>query len=124
MKSKTKITCVGEALALAAAAMLALALGEETVHRPWMGSLGRIRIVEADEECRWWKSRISWNETGPAGPAGPPGADGAPGAQGPPGEIGLQGEQGLPGPQRPAGQPCWDQNGDGEIDARDCIGVN
>lgn len=56
-------------------------------------------------DCQPHDTLISWNRTGPAGPAGPQGPKGDPGPQGPQGDPGLQGPQGDPGPQGPQGDP-------------------
>jgi len=53
-------------------------------------------------ECQPNDTRVSWNQTGPAGAPGPQGPKGDPGAQGPQGERGPMGDR---GPQGPPGLP-------------------
>lgn len=91
---------------------------------------GALRIVAEDEACKRNETRLTWNQSGPAGadgaagPAGEPGpagpvgatgpaglegragsagADGEPGSAGPQGEPGPQGEVGPTGPPGPQG---------------------
>ncbi|MBB6029814.1 hypothetical protein [Oceanithermus desulfurans] len=72
---------------------------------------------------------------GPQGPMGPAGPQGPTGPQGPKGPAGPQGPVGPQGPMGPAGISCWDTNGngkgdvesedlngDGKVNALDCIG--
>ncbi len=72
---------------------------------------------------------------GPQGPTGPQGPQGPQGPKGPAGPQGPQGPTGPTGPQGPAGVNCWDTNGngvadlktedlngDGKVNALDCIG--
>ncbi len=79
-------------------------------------STGALRIIDAGsgDSCRSGEQRLTWNRTGPAGPAGadgapgPVGADGAPGpagADGAPGPAGADGAPGPAGPPGPAGSP-------------------
>lgn len=49
---------------------------------------GTIKIVSADEDCRRGWVSLSWNQTGPQGPAGPQGEQGPAGPQGVPGPAG------------------------------------
>lgn len=68
------------------------------------------------------------------GPQGPSGPVGPVGATGPVGPVGATGATGATGPQGPYGVSCWDRNrnglpdanedmnGDGELDALDCVG--
>jgi len=83
--------------------------------------LGSLRVIDPAShdpfkgKCIGTETAISWNQTGPAGPAGAvgpkgdagaTGAQGVPGVQGPKGEPGVQGPagaQGATGPQGPAG---------------------
>jgi len=101
MNNKMRIIGIGVGLVLllAAAATWTWAEGSETVYHACVGQTGRLRIVDADEECRPWESRITWNQTGPEGPPGADGADGEPGPQGEQGPPGPEGPQGPPGPQ-------------------------
>ncbi len=73
---------------------------------------GSVRFVTASQACRRNENRVSWNITGPqgpaglpgpAGPVGPGGPAGAPGAVGPQGTTGAQGATGAQGPAGPAG---------------------
>jgi hypothetical protein len=59
-------------------------------------STGNMRIVPDPGACKSNEYPLSWNETGPQGPAGPQGLTGA---TGPTGAVGPQGLQGPPGPQ-------------------------
>jgi hypothetical protein len=63
-------------------------------------SIGAIRIIGADEECKKNEVALDWNIQGPAGPAGP---QGDVGPAGPPGPAGPAGPQGDVGPVGPAG---------------------
>jgi Collagen triple helix repeat (20 copies) len=71
------------------------------------GDDGRpVRFVSAAQQCKPRELKISWNTTGPQGPAGPMGPVGPVGPMGPAGPIGPQGgvgPQGAVGPQGPAG---------------------
>lgn len=54
---------------------------------------GDMRLVDAGTVCRHNEKRVTWNLTGPAGPAGPAGATGP---AGPPGPAGAPGSGGGP----------------------------
>jgi hypothetical protein len=54
-------------------------------------------------DCTGQQTQVSWNETGPEGPAGPQGPAGLQGRVGPQGDPGPQGRPGLQGPQGPVG---------------------
>ena len=60
-------------------------------------STGAIRIVSKTTTCKSTETKITWNQTGPAGPkgatgpAGPAGPKGATGPAGPKGATGAQG---------------------------------
>jgi hypothetical protein len=60
---------------------------------------GNIKIVSASTTCGGNSTKISWNTTGPPGPAG------ATGPQGPQGNPGAPGQSGSPGPQGQTGPP-------------------
>ena len=69
-------------------------------------------LQDTGTSCPKGSTAISWNQTGPAGPAGasgpkgdtgPAGAIGAPGPTGPAGPAGPAGNTGPPGPAGPAG---------------------
>jgi hypothetical protein len=67
-----------------------------------------LRLIDtsAGGKCQKDELAVSWNATGPTGPAGPQGSAGPPGAQGPAGPAGPAGPtgpKGAPGPQGPAG---------------------
>lgn len=75
---------------------------------------GVLLVPSAGKSCKRSQQVLTWNVTGPVGPAGPAGApgkdgaagkDGAPGAAGPQGEPGARGETGAAGPAGPAGPP-------------------
>ena len=57
---------------------------------------GNLRLVDKSS-CTSSETALTWNQTGPQGPAGAPGPTGAPGPQG------ATGPQGQPGPPSPAG---------------------
>lgn len=69
------------------------------IHGCYQNQAGLLRIVFSTT-CRHDETAISWNQTGPQGPAGPQGATGP---QGPKGDTGPQGPQGATGPQGPKG---------------------
>lgn len=64
-------------------------------------SKGQFRVLESGK-CRSNEIAVSWNKTGPQGPAGAPGASGPAGAEGPKGDAGARGDA---GPQGPKGDP-------------------
>ena len=69
-----------------------------------------LRIIDTSigGSCRQNESPVSWNASGPAGPAGAQGPAGPAGARGPAGPAGAQGPTGPAGPagaQGPAGPP-------------------
>jgi len=116
---------------IGAAAYAALQDGKGVIHACVDGK-GATRIIDVSvDACRKGETAISWNQTGPQGPAGAngtPGAQGAPGLQGapgpagaagpagaggPPGAQGVQGPQGATGPQGPAGPSGASCNGGG-----------
>lgn len=69
---------------------------------------GDIRIVNADDTCTEFESRLVWNQRGipgKQGKTGPRGPQGAQGAQGPQGLTGASGPMGPSGPQGPQGLP-------------------
>lgn len=59
-----------------------------------VGPSGLLRVIDSGATCNENETPMTWNQTGPQGPAG---------SQGQPGPQGLQGPQGQPGPQGPAG---------------------
>ncbi len=117
------IGAVGAAVALGSAgAVAATVLGTTSeVIQACADKDGRLRLAAPDVGCFKGETAISWNQTGPQGPAGsdgaqgpagpqgipgqqgPAGATGAMGAQGAAGPAGAQGPQGAIGPQGPAG---------------------
>jgi hypothetical protein len=66
-------------------------------------SKGDTRIVDSAESCRSYETPLTWNQTGPRGPAGPQGAKGDAGPQGPKGNAGPDGASGPAGPAGPKG---------------------
>jgi len=71
-------------------------------------STGAIEVVSASTACGSGQYKITWNETGPAGPkgaTGPAGPKGATGATGPAGPTGATGPGGPAGPTGPQGPP-------------------
>jgi hypothetical protein len=95
--------------ALTAFGMPALASGGTVTYDACVSKAGAIKIVSAAAKCPAGQSKISWNNTGPqgpagkAGPAGPAGLAGPAGPQGRTGPRGAQGAQGAAGPQGPGG---------------------
>src|SRR6266852_2857294 len=63
---------------------------------------GMMRLVDSSTACHNNETRVSWNETGPAGPPGPTGPAGP---AGPTGATGPAGPTGATGPAGPAGPP-------------------
>jgi hypothetical protein len=73
-------------------------------------SSGSLRVIDAEAgaTCKSTEKKLTWNQTGPQGPAGAQGPKGDPGQQGAPGPKGADGAtgpQGEPGPAGPAGTP-------------------
>lgn len=67
---------------------------------------GALSVIDSSAKCPNGTTALSWNQTGPQGPAGatgPQGPAGATGPQGPAGPIGATGAQGDPGPAGPTG---------------------
>lgn len=62
---------------------------------------GQLRVVAEGTTCRPSEHAISWNQTGPQGPAGPQGPTGPQGPAGPTGATGPAGPQGPAGPGLP-----------------------
>jgi hypothetical protein len=62
-----------------------------------------LRVIDSSDTCSQNETPISWNQTGPQGPAGPQGATGPQGAPGPQGPTGPQGATGPAGPQGATG---------------------
>jgi hypothetical protein len=60
-------------------------------------------LEDAGKKCPPGTTAISWNQTGPQGPAGPAGAAGPSGAAGPTGPAGADGATGATGPAGPSG---------------------
>jgi hypothetical protein len=69
------------------------------IHACYKRSSGTLRIIENAEQCRENETSLTWNQTGPQGPAG---VVGPAGLQGP---AGPQGQEGPPGPEGPQGPP-------------------
>ncbi|HEY7791402.1 MAG TPA: hypothetical protein VIC33_12855 [Vicinamibacterales bacterium] len=63
------------------------------------GRAGQIRIIGPNDRCDRNETLLTWNITGPQGPAGPQGLTGAQGPQGAVGPQGAPGPQGAVGPQ-------------------------
>lgn len=116
---------------IGAAAYAALQDSKGVIHA-CVDSKGATRIIDvAVDACRKNETAISWNQTGPQGPAGamgvpgaqgtqglqgvagPAGSAGPAGAGGPPGQQGVPGPQGVVGPQGPAGPPGASGGGGG-----------
>jgi hypothetical protein len=103
-------------LAQAPAAIYACVSMDDDHKGDQKGDDGRpVRFVSAAQPCKPRELKISWNTTGPQGPAGPMGpvgpigpqgavgAQGAVGPQGPAGPQGMKGDIGATGPQGVAG---------------------
>jgi hypothetical protein len=70
------------------------------------GVSGQLRVIDpATDTCRRNETPISWNQTGPQGPAGPEGPAGPAGPVGPAGPFGPAGPQGPAGPAGQSGRP-------------------
>jgi hypothetical protein len=69
---------------LATAAIPAGATTSTTIYACYIKTNGAVRIVPSGYTCLSTETAVSWNITGPAGPAGLTGPQGATGAQGPP----------------------------------------
>jgi hypothetical protein len=65
---------------------------------------GSLRLVSHAGACRRGEVAVSWNASGPPGPAGPQGPTGPQGPAGSPGPAGSQGPAGPQGPPGPAGR--------------------
>ena len=63
---------------------------------------GNLRLVDKSS-CTSSETALTWNQTGPQGPAGAPGPAGVPGPAGTPGPQGPPGPQGQPGTPVPTG---------------------
>lgn len=61
-------------------------------------SKGEFRVLTGASKCRSSEVAVSWNKTGPQGPAGLPGAEGPKGDPGAKGETGATGPKGDTGP--------------------------
>jgi hypothetical protein len=61
-------------------------------------AVGEFRIVDSETACRGDESRLTFNQTGPQGPAGPRGATGPQGETGGSGLGRAQGDFGVVGP--------------------------
>ena len=73
-------------------------------------NIGTIRLIDPslpssnfESHCTSFERQISWNQTGPTGPAGATGRAGATGPQAATGVQGATGSQGVSGPQGPTG---------------------
>jgi hypothetical protein len=95
------------------AVALAASSPSANVYKGCLSSAGAVYNVDINPSkaptCRSHDKQITWNQTGPAGPAGAPGTDGIAGTQGLKGDTGAagpagaQGPKGDPGVQGPAG---------------------
>jgi len=74
-----------------------------TSHHTLQGTL-RVIDTASGQLCHTSETALSWNQTGPAGPAGSPGPQGAAGPQGAPGPQGPRGQAGPQGPKGDQGQ--------------------
>ncbi|MEH0841086.1 hypothetical protein V6U81_01655 [Micromonospora sp. CPCC 205711] len=68
-----------------------------------MDKQGRLQVVDETGSCRDGERRITFNATGPQGPAGPQGPTGPQGEPGPTGPAGPKGDTGAVGPQGATG---------------------
>lgn len=68
----------------------------------YVTKLGVLRVIDTQkappDKCLSTETPITWNQTGPAGPAGAKGETGATGAIGPQGPAGAKGDIGSQGP--------------------------
>lgn len=61
---------------------------------------GQLRVIDvaAQAQCLATEQQLTWQQTGPVGPAGAQGEQGATGSTGPAGATGPQGDPGVTGP--------------------------
>jgi Collagen triple helix repeat (20 copies) len=106
-------------ISIAAASVAAIAAGSSAValattastNNVYQGCLkasnGTLHQLELDPstppQCRPHDTLVTWNQTGPTGPAGLQGDTGPQGPKGDAGATGPQGQTGAPGPTDPAG---------------------
>jgi hypothetical protein len=68
------------------------------IHGCYDTKVGGLRVINAPTaSCSAKETAITWNQTGPPGPAGATGPQGPQGPQGPAGPQGSPGPQGMPG---------------------------
>lgn len=101
------VLAIGLAVALGGAIALAsIPDSANVIHGCYGRFTGVLRVINTEakypEHCLIGETPISWNQTGPIGPAGPVGPQGPMGLQGP---MGFQGPAGPPGPPGPPGAP-------------------
>jgi len=107
------VTAAALLFALAGAAWAAIPDSSGQFHGCVNSRTGVLRIIDPAKtgfagQCitqEHAETAITWNQTGPQGPAGlqgPKGDTGAPGPQGPKGDTGSQGPQGAQGPAGPS----------------------
>jgi hypothetical protein len=92
---------VSLAIVVVAAVQAAIPDPSGAIHACYRSN-GNLRLVDKSG-CTSSETALTWNQTGPQGPAGAPGPQGAPGPAGPPGPQGATEPQGQPGTTNPAG---------------------
>jgi hypothetical protein len=89
---------VSLAIVVVAAVQAAIPDPSGSIHACYRSN-GNLRLVDKSN-CTSSETALTWNQTGPQGPAGAPGPQGTPGPQG---ATGPQGQPGTPGPAAIAG---------------------
>jgi Collagen triple helix repeat (20 copies). len=111
------------AAVLGIAVMASIPDSSGVIHACYDVNKGNVRVVESSANCKTTEAAISWNQTGPQGPAGSPGPAGPQGATGPQGIEGPQGPAGPEGPQGPAGPPGPGSGFNTVQIVEDCVGT-
>jgi hypothetical protein len=87
MKRTAVVVAAFLVLASGAVALAAIPSADGTITGCRKNSNGTIRVIDAEagQQCQAGETALTWNQTGPQGPAGQPGP------QGPPGQNGISG---------------------------------
>lgn len=108
-------------IAASSSAATAAVVQNNTISGCYSTKSGALRVIDtAAHGCAKGETSISWNQTGPQGPAGEAGPHGDKGDAGSVGAPGPAGAMGLPGPEGPIGPP-GPQGPTGSLDG---IGTN
>jgi hypothetical protein len=97
------VACVIVATGTSLAAASSIKSPDDVIHACYGKYSGLLRVVEPGRRCFAFEVPISWNQSGPPGPAGATGPAGADGVDGVDGADGATGPEGPPGPQGPPG---------------------